>query len=99
MLFKKTNLSKVYEVAKTIDTSTFWKAQISEIYINRRSEIELIPEIGNHIILFGDIDNMVEKFDKLLLFYKKELNNFGFNKYKQINLKFKNQVVCLKNKK
>lgn len=92
----KTNINKIYQLASCIDTSVFWKAQISEITVLPKQEFEFIPQFGNHVIVFGNIDNMVEKFDKLFLFYHKELNNFGFNKYKRINLKYKNQIVCTK---
>jgi len=95
--FKKSNLDSLFILAKAIDTSAFWKAQISQININEKKEIELIPQIGNQIILLGTIENLVEKFDKLYLFYKKELTNFGLTKYKVINLKYNNQLVCSKN--
>ncbi len=94
--FSKTNIDSLFILAKTIDTSAFWKAQISQININEHGEIELIPQLGTHIILLGTIENLVEKFEKLSLFYKSELSNFGLNKYKIINLKYKNQLVCLK---
>lgn len=95
---RKTMLPSVYQMASLIDTSAFWKAQMSEIQVNRKHEFELLPLFGNHVVVFGSIDNMVEKFDKLFLFYHYELNNFGFNKYKLVNLKYQNQIVCTKNK-
>jgi len=69
---------------------------IEQLYINKKSEFELIPKIGNHTILFGDIKEMKDKFEKLIAFYKQGISKSGWNKYKTINLKFKNQVVCTK---
>ena len=59
-------------------------------------EIELVPRVGNHTILLGDITNYQEKLRKLYLFYEKGVNQVGWNDYKEINLKFRNQIVCVK---
>jgi cell division protein FtsQ len=64
--------------------------------VNKNTEFELVPKVGRHIIVFGDIDNMEKKFDKLIVFYKEGLNKTGWDKYKIINLKYENQVVCSK---
>ena len=95
-VLKKSNLTMLYQLAKIIDTSAFWKAQISQVNINDRGEMELLPLLGNHVILLGTNENLVEKFEKLFLFYKKELSNFGLSKYKEINIKFKDQLICSK---
>jgi len=65
--------------------------------VNGAGEIELISRVGNQPVLFGDINDMEEKFDKLLLFYKEGLSKTGWNQYKTINLTYKDQVVCTKN--
>ena len=91
-----TDIFYVLQLAKYISSDTFWKSQIIQIYIKENKEIELIPRVGNHTILFGDISNYKEKFNNLNLFYKKGVNKIGWNNYKEINLKFKNQIVCVK---
>jgi cell division protein FtsQ len=91
-----TALFKVFTMAQFIDKDPFWKAMIEEIYVNDENELELFAKIGDVIVIFGDIDNMSEKFSKLFVFYKEGLNKFGWGKYKKINLKYKNQVVCSK---
>jgi cell division protein FtsQ len=93
-ILKTTPLFKIYELAQFIDKDEFWKAQIDQIYLNNENEFELIPRVGNNIIIFGDTEDIKEKFEKLIIFYRKGLNMIGWNKYKYINLKFKNQVVC-----
>ncbi len=89
-------LQKVYLLATYINSNDFLKAQIEQIYVNKNTEFELVPKVGRHIIVFGDIDNMEKKFDKLIVFYKEGLNKTGWDKYKIINLKYENQVVCSK---
>jgi cell division protein FtsQ len=94
-----TMVEDLYELAKYIHADEFWKAQIEQIYVNEDKEIELVPRVGNHRIILGDVSMLDEKFRKLLIFYKQALNPTGWwNNYSVINLKFKNQVVCTKNK-
>lgn len=87
-------LKGLYELADFIHSNSFWSAQIAQVYVNEKKEFELIPRVGNHLILLGDADDLESKFSKLKLFYKKGLNNMGWNEYEVINLKYKNQVVC-----
>ena len=95
-LLTKFIIDDLYLLAKYINESEFWKAQIEQIYINADREIELIPVFGNHRILLGDATDLRDKFNKLLVFYKEGLNKTGWNVYTKINLKYKNQVVCTK---
>lgn len=92
----KTLLDDVYKIAKYIDESDFWKAQIEQIHVNKVYDMELIPKVGNHKIVFGGVENLESKFEKLMIFYQKGLSKTGWNEYSEINLKFKNQVVCTK---
>ena len=98
-----TLLEKLYSLNTYITGHEFWNAQVEQIYINSDLEIELVPRAGNHIIIFGDLhggkageENMDEKFNKLFHFYSEGLNRTGWNQYKTINIKFKDQVVCTK---
>jgi len=95
-LKNKTLLDDIYKLTKYIDKSEFWKAQIEQVYVNKVSDFELIPKVGNHKIVFGGIENLEAKFEKLLIFYEKGLSKTGWNEYSEINLKYKNQVVCKK---
>ena len=89
-------LPDLYRLVQFINGSKFWKAQIEQIYINQKKEIELVPRVGNHTIILGSVDDLREKFENLEAFYEQGLSKYGWNKYKTINLKFKNQIVCTK---
>lgn len=95
-LASKTIIDDVFLLAEFISKDEFWNAQIDQIYVNIDRDIELVPRVGGHSIVFGNAENMKEKFDKLMLFYKKALPNVGWNEYKYINLKYKDQVICSK---
>jgi len=95
-LIKKSIAYKIFKMAQFINNDKFWKAMVEEIFVNNKGEIELFTKIGDQTIVFGNIDNMEEKFENMLIFYKQGLNKIGWNKYKTINLKYKNQVICSK---
>lgn len=89
-------LKNIFRLAQHIENDQFLKSLIEQIYVAPNGEYTLIPKIGNHEIIFGNIDNMEEKFDNLLIFYKEALPYVGWDKYKTINLKFKKQIVTVK---
>jgi cell division protein FtsQ len=89
-------LRDLFLLAKTIDQSPFWRSMIDQIYITHNRQFELTPMNGAHIIEFGGLEDMEEKFAKLKLFYYVGLREVGWNYYNRINLKYDRQVVCSK---
>jgi len=93
-LAKRTVLDDLYRLADFIRKDDFWRAQVQQIRLEHNGEFTIIPTIGDHHILLGRLDNMEQKFEKLLLFYRKGLNTTGWDQYSHINLKYRNQVIC-----
>jgi cell division protein FtsQ len=89
-------LDDLYNMAKFMGTDSLWNSQIDQLYVTTGNEINLVPKIGNGLVLFGTTDDMQEKFVKLRAFYKHAVSVGTLNVYQTINLKFKNQVVCTK---
>ncbi|MFZ6051001.1 cell division protein FtsQ/DivIB [Halocola ammonii] len=89
-------MDDLFDVVKALEADPFWKAQIESIYVNSDREIELLPRVGNHRIIFGDSQNIDKKLKKLMAFYKETVHAVDLNKYKTINLKYRDQVVCQK---
>lgn len=74
----------------------FWKAQIEQIFVKPNRELLVVPRVGNHLIEFGTAENYEEKLRNLKAVYQQGFSKTGWDKYKTINLKYKNQVVCTK---
>lgn len=87
---------KLYDFAHYITNNEFWNAQISQVYVDSPSSIELIPRVGPHSVQLGSLNDYERKLTKLKLFYERALPEEGWNKYGEINLKYKNQIVCTK---
>ena len=89
---------ELLEVVRVIDQSEFWKAQVEQINVTKDGQIELVPRVGDHLLILGTADNVEAKLDRLLNFYEKGLDNVGWNKYRSISVAYENQVVCKKRK-
>jgi cell division protein FtsQ len=85
---------EVFEMINFINADPFWKAQIAQIDVDGKGEIILYPQVTKQYVEFGTIDNMETKFERLKVFYKNILPQQGWNKYKRINLKYKDQIIA-----
>ena len=98
LLKRYEDLSKLINFVKYIEDDSFWSAEIVQIVASTMSsgdlELELIPRTGRHTVLFGEVDDVEEKLDKLLAFYQKGLSNIGWDSFRTISIKYKGQVVC-----
>lgn len=91
---KNSVLRDIYHFVKYISGNSFWSAQIDQIYVNGKNEIDLIPRVGNHTVHLGTFENYRVKLKNLRAFYDKVLPEAGWNKYSVINLEFRDQIVC-----
>lgn len=77
-----------------ITKDKFWNAQITELVVNAADDIHLYQQVGNQLIEFGDAQNIEDKFDRILVFYKEILPKKGWNTYARVSVKYKDQIVC-----
>ena len=72
----------------------FWQAQIVEIAVDKKGDITMWPQIGNHRIEFGPPTDLDAKFRKLKLVYTDVLPAQGWDRYSRVNVQYRNQLVC-----
>mmetsp|Transcript_22080 Transcript_22080/g.30732 ORF Transcript_22080/g.30732 Transcript_22080/m.30732 type:complete len:262 (-) Transcript_22080:534-1319(-) len=99
--FNKSNsearkLHEAYVLCKNLKEVPIWDAQFKQLYFTENGDVELIPAVGNHVILIDGIENLDESLTKLMILYKEGLSKTGWNNYKAINLKYKDQIVGIK---
>ena len=88
--------NQLYQFALFLENEPFWNAQIEQINVVESNNIELVPRVGDQKIIFGSLDNYKEKLENLMAFYQKGLSETGWNRYKEISLKYDKQVVGTK---
>lgn len=98
-------LSKLINFVKFVDGDDFWRSFIVQINVEGGGaeqqydpDIEIVPRAGNQVILLGRVDGYQEKLNKLLAFYKNAVAYEGWEKFRYINLQYKDQIVCIENK-
>ncbi|MBO6517139.1 MAG: hypothetical protein JJ975_11370 [Bacteroidia bacterium] len=87
---------KLYTFTSYVNQSTFWKPFIEQIFVRPNGDIVFTTQIGGHEVNIGDNERLPQKLDKLEKFYKRASSNLGWEVYREINLKFKDQVICSK---
>jgi cell division protein FtsQ len=93
---RKMATGELYDFAEYISNDPFWNNQIEQINITDKLKVELIPRVGDQLIIMGDLSRYKQKLDKLKKLYLYGLNEIGWNQYKTIDLQFIDQVVCSK---
>lgn len=87
-------LQELFELNDFIRSNPLLNALFVQIYVNGKGEFELIPRVGNHTVLLGDLSMLNEKMEKLLALYQSSFSEQDWKEYRLINLKFKDQVIC-----
>ncbi len=95
-IYNKSVYREVFFLTQLINNNSLLKAQINQIYINSKGEYDLIPELGDHTVQFGTINNASIKLRNLEAYYQKYLKTSSWDSYSIINLTYKDQIVCTK---
>ncbi|HLP05328.1 MAG TPA: hypothetical protein VK152_07865 [Paludibacter sp.] len=85
---------KLFDFVTYLENNPFWNAQIEQVFIRDDLKVELVPRVGDGIIMLGNLDNYPSKLEKLRKLYVFGFNKIGWNRYKRIDLQYKDQVVC-----
>lgn len=91
-----TLLKDVLTFAKTIQKDSFFMAQVAQVNIEPNGHFQMVPTLGDHLVLLGTIDKLEDKLNRLFTFYKKVWIGSGINAYQVIDCRFDHQVVALK---
>lgn len=85
---------QLMQMLETIREDPFWNAQIAQVDIDAKTNIDLYLQVGDEVVEFGRPDDIEAKFKKLAIFYKEVLPSVGWNKYDRINVAYEGQVVA-----
>ncbi len=89
-------LAGIKTLSEFIFRDSFWMAQIEQVDITPERTFEMIPKVGQQVIVFGDANNYKLKFNNLLLFYHQVESKTGWNKYAKINVQYAGQIIAEK---
>jgi cell division protein FtsQ len=89
-------LKDILHFTKAIEQDSFFMAQIAQINIASNGDFEMVPSVGDHMVLIGAVDNIEDKLNRLYSFYKQVWVQTGVNAYQVLDCRFDHQIVALK---
>lgn len=95
----KLQAQELLPLVEYIYSDPTWSTFVSMIKTDMKHNIILVPVIRGHVINFGDMSDMENKFTRLRQFYKDVMPVKGWNYYDTIAVKWTGQVVATKRKK
>lgn len=84
----------LWKMLQNIQKDPFWRAQIATLLLNRNGELQIHTQLSRQVVYFGTPEESSQKFEKLQIFYTHILPQRGWNKYRKVDIRFKNQIVC-----
>ena len=89
----------IKDIYNFINQDEFLLKQIIGIEVNNDS-YSLNVRHGNHSITIGSISSkqeLINKLDKMNIFYKKIISDKEWSSYSNINLEYEDRIICTKN--
>lgn len=90
------DLSALTKLAQRIEQDVFYKTQVVHIHANKDNTFTMRLRTYDFVIQLGDLYALDKKLTNFKAFYKEADERNQLNRYKTINLKFDNQVICTK---
>ena len=77
-----------------IRNNAYWSDEIEQIEVAKDGNMTLYMRKRPFHILFGSATDLNDKFEKMAVFYKTILPTEEGAQYKEVNIKYKNQIIC-----
>ena len=92
----QSDLRKLMVLLKKISNDDFLNKEIIGIHLQANNEYKMTVRSGNYRVEFGKLNQIDNKIKKLKAFYSKVFLDSTIHNYKTINVKYRNQVVGVK---
>jgi cell division protein FtsQ len=89
-------LKDLFFLTQRLSKDNFFASNIQQIHVGTGGDFILIPLVGDHKIVLGNLDDLEDKLSRVKIFYQEAIPYEGWKKYGIINVKYKGQVVCKK---
>lgn len=87
---------RILPIVDYVNSDQVLRSLVSMYCIKDTNDIFVVPTIKGHVVNIGNADNYVNKFKKLLLFYRMVMPVKGWLTYDTVSVKWKHQVVATK---
>ncbi len=98
-VYANTDLPQTFNLIKEVLDDNYAKSCVRQIHYDKKKNYIFSVNNTNIIVIFGDVNDIKGKLLKMKHFFDKMQGNPELDNYKEINLNYKDQVVCTKIKK
>lgn len=91
-----THIAEVFPLIRKMDQDEFLAKHITGVHRKEDGDYILILRNSSVKVNMGEIEGLEDKILNFKAFYKKANQDDLLNKYSVVNLKYRNQVVCIK---
>lgn len=91
---EKTWFEQMMNLVNYMEKRDEWRSKIVQIHVEKNGDLILIPRAGNERFIFGKPCGLDEKFMKMAKYYTAILPEKGSGRYKEVDLRFRGQIVC-----
>jgi len=89
------HLAEVWQIVSYMRSDELAMAIVDQADFEPGTGYVLIPKLGEHRIVFGDAKDVGGKFRRLRIFYQQVMSRTGWNSYRQIDVRYRDQVVAI----
>lgn len=93
---KTEKIEEITTLLNKVTTDDFLRKEITDLLVLENNEYAFLVRSGSYSVQLGNVKNIDKKLKKLKAFYGKTFKDKTIKQYKEINLKYHNQVVCTK---
>lgn len=89
-------MDDIFRIANYIKKDELIKTLIGQVHLKKNGDFVLVPLLGEAKIVFGSAHSdkeVAKKFEKLKIFYKEAFPSVGWGEYKEISLKYDDQII------
>ena len=84
----------LFRFLKLVDADPFWRAQITSMDLNPSYGLRLYTQLSKQEVIFGKPEDVENKLEKLHVLYTHILPQKGWGRYRRVDLRFENLIVC-----
>lgn len=88
-------ISEVREIAIRIASDSLMSALVEQVDLDPARGFVMVPKVGEHVVVLGDAKDIEDKVRRLKIFYQQVLSHTGWSMYREVDLRFRGQVVAL----
>lgn len=93
---KSMAMNQIMDLVQYINNDKLWRAMFEQIHVDEQGDFLLVPNAVDFKIRLGSLSDLELKFENLRLYLEQGVEKMGWGAYKEINLKFTNQVIGVK---